>query len=143
MSSTMTAWKLMKEQKQETSSPWNHTCVKPMSANEAFIGRKVKSNKYRKYESHLIRHLPDIDIPEGHLELRVVVYYSSRASDIDNCLKPFIDILQKRYGFNDNRIYRIRITKVIVKKGEENIAFRILPFESNGETTYGNQTEAN
>lgn len=59
----------------------------------------------------------------------MVVYYSNKRSDIDNCLKPFIDVLQKRYGFDDNRIYRIRITKVIVPKGSENIAFRLLPFK--------------
>lgn len=124
---------------QETSKEdWIHTYLKPLSVNEAFCGKKVKTSKYRKYETHLIRNLPNIEVPEGLLELRVVVYYSSRASDTDNCLKPLIDVLQKRYGFNDNRIYRIRITKVICPKGEENISFKLLPFEPNGETTYAN-----
>lgn len=130
-------------QMQPTSSEeWTHSYLKPLSVNQAFCGKKVKTALYRKYEGHLLRTLPDMDVPdEGQLELRVVVYYSNRNSDIDNCLKPFIDVLQKRYGFNDNRIYRIRITKVIVEKGNENIAFRILPFEPNGQTTYGNHTE--
>jgi len=115
---------------QTTSSEWTHTYLKPLSANQAFIGRKVKSGAYRKYESHLIRTLPPLEIPEGELELRAVVYYSHRGSDTDNALKPFIDVLQKRYGFNDNKIYRINITKVIVKKGQESIAFKLLPFNS-------------
>lgn len=117
---------------------WTNTTLKPLSANQAFCGKKVKTAGYRKYENHLIRTLPDIEIPPDLMELRVVVYYSNRNSDIDNCLKPFIDVLQKRYGFNDNKIYRIRITKVIVPKGQENIAFRLLPFDPNGETTNGN-----
>jgi Holliday junction resolvase RusA-like endonuclease len=138
----MTSMVLKPSQTQVTSNPkWTHSKLKPLSANNAFCGTKVKTSRYRKYESHLIRTLPSIEIPEGPLELRVVVYYSNRASDIDNCLKPFIDVLQKRYGFNDNRIYRIRITKVIVKKGEDNLAFRLLPFIPNSERTYDHLTE--
>lgn len=122
-----------------TSESWTHSNLKPLSANEAFCGKKVKTAGYRKYEGHLLRTLPPIEVPPDLIELRVVVYYSNKQSDIDNCLKPFIDVLQKRYGFNDNKIYRIRITKVIVPKGQENIAFRMLPFEPNGETTNGNE----
>lgn len=59
--------------------------------------------------------------------MRVRVGYSNRQSDIDNCLKPFIDILQKQYGFNDNRIYSLDVTKVKTEKGEEYIAFDLLP----------------
>jgi Holliday junction resolvase RusA-like endonuclease len=115
--------------RQVSSSEWTDSKLKPLSINQAFCGKKVKTGLYRKYEAHLMRTLPSLSVPpEGPLELRVVVYYSNRGSDIDNCLKPFIDVLSKRYDFNDNRIYRLRITKAIVKKGEENIAFRILPF---------------
>lgn len=125
---------------QETSKEaWTHSYLKPLSVNQAFCGKKVKTALYRKYEGHLLRTLPEIEIPEGPLELRVVVYYSNKRSDIDNCLKPFIDVLQKRYSFDDCHIYRIRITKVIVKKGDDNIAFKLLPFTPNGHTTYGDQ----
>ena len=114
---------------QTTSNPkWTHSHLKPMSVNEAFLGKKTKSAKYRKYETHLKRNLPDLEIPEGLLEVRLVVYYSSKLSDLDNAIKPFLDVLCKRYGFDDRYVYRIRMTKVIVPKGAENIAFRILPF---------------
>lgn len=124
-----------------SNEEWTHSNLKPLSVNQAFCGKKVKTALYRKYEGHLIRNLPDLQIPEGPLELRVVVYYSNKASDIDNCLKPFIDVLQKRYDFDDKHIYRIRITKVIVPKGDDNLAFRILPFTPNGSTTYDDQAE--
>lgn len=124
--------------KRTSKSSWTHTGLKPLSANQAFCGAKTKTYTYRKYEGHLLRTLPPLDFPKDQpLELRVVVYYSSRASDLDNALKPFIDVLQKKYNFNDNRIYRLRATKVMVKKGEENIAFKLIPFTPNGDYTYG------
>lgn len=125
-----------------SNEEWTHTYLKPLSSNQAFCGKKVKTASYRKYEAHLIRTLPKVTIPkDGPLELRVVVYYSNTASDLDNALKSFIDVLQKKYNFNDNRIYRLRATKVIVPKGEENIAFKFLPFTPNGEHTYGTKTQ--
>lgn len=36
-----------------------------------------------------------------------------------------LDILQKRYGFNDSRIYLLTVNKKIVPKGQENITFEI------------------
>ncbi|WP_432473702.1 hypothetical protein [Amphritea sp. HPY] len=122
-----------------SESQWTSSNLKPMSVNEAWMGKKTKSVKYRKYEAQLLRSLPDIELPDTKLfEIRLVVYYSSKLSDLDNAAKPFIDCLCKRYGFDDRYIYRIRMTKVIVPKGKENIQFRILPFTPNGETTNGN-----
>lgn len=48
---------------------------------------------------------------------------SSSLADIDNFLKPFIDILQKKYGFNDKLIYKLSVKKVKVAKGDEYIDF--------------------
>ena len=104
--------------------------IKPLSANEAFMGRKRKTAKYRDYEIKLPRMLPELELPaRGPLGLRVRVGYSNRAADIDNCLKPFIDILQKHYSFNDNRIYFIEVTKVKTEKGAEYISFDLFPLE--------------
>jgi hypothetical protein len=36
-----------------------------------------------------------------------------------------MDVLAKKYGFNDNRIYRGVIEKEVVKKGDEYIRFKI------------------
>jgi Holliday junction resolvase RusA-like endonuclease len=111
-----------------STSNWTHSGLKPLSANKAFLGVKVKSKEYQKYESHLLRVLPDIEIPDGLLELRMVVYYSTRGADLDNAVKPFLDCLCKRYGFDDRYVYRIVLTKFIVPKGRESIAFKILPY---------------
>lgn len=103
---------------------------KPMSQNKAFLGRKTKSKEYRVYEGNVMELLPALDVPEGQLKLTLDVYYSNRAADIDNCLKPFIDILQKEYGFNDNKIYKLDVEKFIVKKGEEKIEFKLEEYDN-------------
>lgn len=65
------------------------------------------------------------NVPEGKIELNILVGLSSKNADIDNVLKPFIDILQKKYLFNDKNIFKLAIEKEIVKKGEEFIDFKI------------------
>tara|TARA_R100001463_G_scaffold74511_1_gene128529 strand:+ start:195 stop:527 length:333 start_codon:yes stop_codon:yes gene_type:complete len=104
---------------------------KPLSVNNAYMGRKRKTAEYRMYEADLPMLLPEIEVPrKGDLGLRVLWGFSRPgASDIDNPLKPFIDILQKTYGFNDNRIYELIVHKVKTKKGEEFIEFDLYPLE--------------
>jgi len=46
-------------------------------------------------------------------------------ADWDNPIKPFQDILQKRYGFNDKDIFRAVVEKVKTHKGEEFVYFDI------------------
>ncbi|WP_172972277.1 MULTISPECIES: RusA family crossover junction endodeoxyribonuclease [unclassified Marinobacter] len=86
------------------------------------------------YESHMLRVLPDLPLePKGKLKLTAEVYYSNKLSDLDNALKPFIDCLQKRYLFNDNRIYKLEVEKFIVEKGAETIRFRLDPYTQEGD----------
>jgi Holliday junction resolvase RusA-like endonuclease len=116
--------------KTRSSSEWVSAHIKPLSINEAWNGRKVKSAKYRRYEEVLLAILPDLTIPIGDLYVKLVVRYRSNRSDIDNCIKPFLDILQKRYHFNDNRVYRLSIRKEVVPKHEEGITFSITDYET-------------
>jgi len=68
-------------------------------------------------------------IPEWKLKLEISVWLSSVQQDLDNVLKPFLDILQKKYSFDDDRIYEIHAKKHIVKKWEEYIDFSLSPCE--------------
>lgn len=99
--------------------------IKPLSVNQVWQGRRFKTPIYKKYENELLFMLPKIKIPEGKLELTIIFGFSSSASDWDNPIKPFQDILQKRYRFNDSRVYKATIIKEIVKKGQEFIEFNI------------------
>ena len=71
----------------------------------------------------------DINIPDGKLQI-VLVYGVHTLFDLDNALKGFIDILEKRYEFNDNRVMRILAEKVIVSRGNEYIEYDIFSMES-------------
>lgn len=98
--------------------------IKPLSVNEAYNGRRTRSEKYNSYKMAVSLMLPKLDIPEGiKLDLSIHVGFSSKGSDLDNVCKPFQDILSKVYGFNDNAIYKLTMTKEIVNKGDEFIEF--------------------
>lgn len=102
--------------------------IKPLSVNQAWRGRRFKSASYKAYEAQILMMLPkDFEVPEGKLELSLTVGLSNKQSDIDNIAKPFIDILQKKYAFDDRQIYKLKMIKDIVKKGDEYIRFMIHP----------------
>jgi Holliday junction resolvase RusA-like endonuclease len=99
--------------------------TKPLSVNRCWQGKRYKTDDYKNYELELFYKLPSIQVPkEGKLRLELN-FGLSKATDIDNPTKPFLDILQKKYNFNDNRIYELIIKKEVVKKGEEFIEFNI------------------
>ena len=89
--------------------------IKPLSINEAWQGKRFKTPKYKAYEKEVLLMLPHYDIPEGELDIRFE-FGISKNSDVDNCCKSLLDILQKRYGFNDSRVMRIELIKTVVKK---------------------------
>ena len=99
--------------------------IKPLSVNQAWQGKRFKTNEYKKYERDCLLLLPQIEVPGGNLKVEIVVGFSNSGSDIDNILKPFFDILQKKYKFNDSKIYELNVKKEIVKKGYEYISFQI------------------
>ena len=99
--------------------------IKPLSVNEAWKGRRFRSDKYKSYQKHMALVLRPLDIPDGDIQLDVTFGFSNSASDIDNPLKPFIDCLQKKYGFNDKMIKRLNVVSEKVKKGDEFIDFNI------------------
>jgi len=99
--------------------------ISPLSINKAFKGRRFKTPEYKQFEEEFWYRLPnDFKVPEGKLQLWIVFGTSSKLSDTDNFLKLSIDVLQKKYNFNDRRIFRILADKHITKKGEEFISFQ-------------------
>lgn len=102
--------------------------IKPLSVNEAWQGRRFKTPKYKQYERDVLFILPKIFLPDGPLAIELDFGLSTRNADWDNPIKPFVDILQKKYGFNDSRIYQATVTKTIVKKGSEYVTYKLLPF---------------
>ena len=103
--------------------------IKPLSVNDAWRGRRFKSNKYKNYEWALLLILGPINLPEPPYKVNYEFGFSSKGSDIDNPVKCFQDILVKKYGIRDQDIYELNVKKKIVKKGSEYIKFEILNLE--------------
>ncbi len=99
--------------------------IKPLSVNRTWQGKRYRTPEYKQYIHDVMYQLETVDIPRGPLELHIQVGLSNKQADLDNTAKPFIDILQKKYGFNDSRIYSLVMLKRIVPKGSEYISFFI------------------
>lgn len=99
--------------------------VKPLSVNKVWQGRRFKTKEYKAYEQELMLMLPKIEVPEGELSAYYEFGQSSKLADWDNPVKPFQDVLQKKYGFDDRNIVEALVKKVIVPKGAEYIGFRL------------------
>ena len=101
--------------------------IKPLSVNECFKGRRFRTLKYDVFIKNCLLLLPSkLIIPdEMNIKLAIEFGFSSKASDIDNCCKSFIDCLVKKYKVDDRFIYEMHVFKKIVSKGDEYIKFKI------------------
>ena len=99
--------------------------IKPLSVNQVWQGKRFKTPKYTKYERDVMFMLKPMKIPEPPLKIEITYGFSSKLADIDNPCKPFLDVLQKKYDFNDRDIYELTQKKKIVSKGQEFIEFYI------------------
>lgn len=99
--------------------------IKPISVNDAWRGRRFKTDKYKMFELELGYLLPRLEVPNAKLSVTYHFGLSNKKSDGDNCIKQFQDILTKKYGFDDSMIYKWDIQKFDVKKDEEFISFKI------------------
>lgn len=101
--------------------------IKPLSVNQVWQGKRFKTPKYKTYEKALTLMLPKLKIDfKRDLSINLTFGFSSTLSDIDNPLKPILDVLQKKYGFDDKQIFELNVKKEIVKKGEEFIELTII-----------------
>lgn len=98
---------------------------KPLSTNQVWKGKRFKSDLYKQYERDLLFILPKMQLPPGPYKLSLVFGLSNPGADIDNGIKQLIDILQKKYGFNDKLIDRLEVDKTITPKGKEFIMYKI------------------
>lgn len=103
--------------------------VKPLSVNKVWQGKRFKTPEYKAYEEELLYLLKKETIPRGRLFLTLTVGVSSKNADLDNTIKPFLDILQKKNGFNDKNIYVLDVAKEDVARGKEYIEYEIFPLD--------------
>lgn len=100
--------------------------LKPLSVNAAWQGRRFKTKAYLQYEKDLFFLLPKVTKKYDKKPLKITIEVGlSALQDLDGTLKCLLDVLQKKYGFNDRYIHEIHAGKVIVERGKEFIAFEI------------------
>lgn len=103
--------------------------IKPLSINEAFQGRRFKSPKYKAYEKECLSKLRPIKFPQGKVSLHIRYGFSNKAADLDNPTKLVVDLMQKKYNFNDKNVYEMHLYKLIVPRGKEFWEVTIIPLE--------------
>lgn len=102
----------------------NRLDIKPISVNRLYKGRRFKTDEYKSYQAQWLQIKKEV-IEAERIDLYIAFYVSDIRSDLDNCLKAAIDMMQKRHGFNDMQIARIGADKVIVEKGKEGIFYHL------------------
>lgn len=93
--------------------------------NEAFKGRRFKTDAYKIYERDLLFLLPKFAMPAKPYSLILNFGMSTLNADIDNPVKLFQDVLQKKYAFNDRDVMQLHVYKTKTEKGKEFINFTI------------------
>lgn len=107
--------------------------IKPLSVNEAWQGKRFKTTKYKQFERDTLLLLPKCkEVFSDMIRIELFFGFSSVLSDLDNPIKMTLDILQKKYGFNDKNIFELNVRKCKTEKGKEFISITIenlLPFD--------------
>ena len=88
-----------------------------------FYRAKQLTREYREWREAIYEDVEDRTKwkfkKDERLDFTVNVGFSSKLADVDNCIKPLLDTFQYMFEFNDKYVYRVEITKEIVKKGDE------------------------
>ena len=102
--------------------------IKPLSANKMFYRNKNKTVEYRRYQEEMRDYMMGMvwDFGKDPVAFEVTAGFSNRAADLDNIIKPILDTFQNIFDdFNDNRVYKIKLDKDIVKKGNEYVDIKV------------------
>lgn len=104
---------------------------KALSVNKCWQGKRYKTTEYKEYESKLLTLMPKKKVDaEAMLCIEIFFGYKNKLADIDNGLKPLLDILQKKYGFNDRNIFELNVRKAHTEKDFIQVTIKnLLPFE--------------
>lgn len=100
--------------------------IRPMSINSAWQGRRFKTPKYKRYCQAVSCLLPKRETITGYINLEVALYLKYFAtSDVDNFLKPMIDILVSNRIIEDDK-FILKITVEKFKATEDSICLTII-----------------
>lgn len=99
---------------------------KPISINEAYTGRRFKTDLYRAFCKGVTLMLKPQSLPAPPYKITLIFGQSNiEFADWDGPIKNFQDVLCKKLGINDRVIYKGEVEKVKVPKGEEFIMYSL------------------
>lgn len=100
--------------------------IKPISINQAFKGRRYKTDKCKKFEWDLWQLLKNKPMLKGTVEIEYHFYLKNhKLADYDNMIKVLQDILVKKgYIEDDRKIYHAEQYKIPSKDDGINIIIR-------------------
>ena len=102
--------------------------IKALSVNDAWQGRRYKSQKYTKFSNEMNLQLVLLNkpqVPDGPINIHYRFHISNMNTDVDNLIKAFQDVLFKWLEVDDRRIVNLIAGKVKCRKGEEKIEWDI------------------
>ena len=103
-------------------------CIKPLSINAAFQGRRFKTKECKQYCQDLSNLLPKNEIVSGYVEIDYIFYIKNwKMTDGDNLVKVLTDcIVQNGIIEDDRKILKYTIEKYPAIK-EDSIYIEIRP----------------
>lgn len=105
--------------------------IPPLSVNQAWKGRRYKTEYYKKYEHDLLFLLPRKKMAkDSTYEVEIVFRFTNANSDCTNPIKLIEDILSKKYGFNDNRVMKFTAIKQVVPHKYVGMSIKIIEIPS-------------
>ena len=109
---------------------------KALSTNRLFLGRKVPTAEYKRFQQDIADYLKlnykvNGKKLEGNLVMFLEVGLSNPLSDLSNCVKSLEDCIATHFGFNDRQIVTHHASKYLVDKGEEYMVVRLLKTKKN------------
>mgnify|MGYP003647873248 FL=1 len=103
--------------------------LKALSANRMhYANAKRDTVEYKRYKLAVFNALKEHRFTvekDDKYKLSLIVGYSSKLSDLDNCFKPLLDSMQRVLSFDDRQVFEIEALKEHTAKGDEFIMVRM------------------
>ena len=98
--------------------------IKPLSVNKVWQGRRFKTQDYKNYEEEVYYNLPKKHV-SGFVHITFSFYIKSfKRSDVDNFIKPLLDVIVKKGLIQDDRFVK-KVTAEKYQSEEEKIIIDI------------------
>lgn len=101
----------------------------PISTNDLWYGRRIKTQHYRNYERDLALMLPNKKKLSGNVKVEYNFYIpDNRRRDVSNFIKPLEDIIVKKgYLADDSQITEFTARKIKAKAWKIEVIITELP----------------